>query len=48
MSHNHATDTALLDAIRIDDTTAFEELISRYGFAYTSTHMAKQIPGNSC
>ena len=32
MSHNHATDTALLDAIRIDDTTAFEELISRYWF----------------
>lgn len=32
MSHNHATDTGLLDAIRIDDTTAFEELISRYWF----------------
>jgi len=32
MSHNHATDTTLLDAIRIDDTTAFEELISRYWF----------------
>jgi hypothetical protein len=32
MSHNHVTDTALLDAIRIDDTTAFEELISRYWF----------------
>jgi len=32
MSHNHATDTVLLDAIRIDDTTAFEELISRYWF----------------
>ena len=32
MSHNHATDTGLLDAIRIDDTTAFENLISRYWF----------------
>jgi len=32
MSYNHVTDTALLDAIRIDDTTAFEELISRYWF----------------
>jgi DNA-directed RNA polymerase specialized sigma24 family protein len=32
MSHNHATDTVLLDAIRIDDTNAFEELISRYWF----------------
>ena len=32
MSHNHATDIALLDAIRIDDTNAFEELISRYWF----------------
>lgn len=32
MSHNHAPDTALLDAIRIDDTNAFEELISRYWF----------------
>ena len=32
MSHNHVTDTALLDAIRIDNTTAFEELISRYWF----------------
>ena len=32
MSQNHATDTELLDAIRIDDTTAFEELISRYWF----------------
>ena len=32
MSQNHATDTGLLDAIRIDDTTAFEELISRYWF----------------
>jgi DNA-directed RNA polymerase specialized sigma24 family protein len=32
MSQNHASDTALLDAIRIDDTNAFEELISRYWF----------------
>ena len=32
MSQNYATDTGLLDAIRIDDTTAFEELISRYWF----------------
>ena len=32
MTQNHATDTGLLDAIRIDDTTAFEELISRYWF----------------
>jgi len=32
MTENHATDTGLLDAIRIDDTTAFEELISRYWF----------------
>ena len=32
MSPNYATDTGLLDAIRIDDTTAFEELISRYWF----------------
>ena len=32
MSQSHATDTELLDAIRIDDTTAFEKLISRYWF----------------
>ena len=32
MSQNYATDTELLDAIRIDDTNAFEELISRYWF----------------
>jgi len=32
MSQSHATDTVLLDAIRIDDTNAFEELISRYWF----------------
>jgi len=32
MSQSHAADTGLLDAIRIDDTTAFEELISRYWF----------------
>jgi len=32
MSQSHITDTALLDAIRIDDTNAFEELISRYWF----------------
>jgi DNA-directed RNA polymerase specialized sigma24 family protein len=32
MSQSHATDTGLLDAIRIDDTNAFEELISRYWF----------------
>ena len=32
MSQNHASDTGLLDAIRIDDTNAFEELISRYWF----------------
>ena len=32
MSQSHATDTELLDAIRIDDTNAFEELISRYWF----------------
>ena len=32
MSQSHATDTELLDAIRIDDTTALEELISRYWF----------------
>ncbi len=32
MSQSHATDIELLDAIRIDDTTAFEELISRYWF----------------
>src|SRR6188768_4332330 len=39
MSQNHATDTGLLDAIRIDDTTAFEELISRYWFCiYQYSH----------
>ena len=32
MNQNYATDTELLDAIRIDDTTAFENLISRYWF----------------
>ena len=32
MNQNYATDTELLDAIRIDDTTAFEDLISRYWF----------------
>ena len=32
MNQNYATDTELLDAIRIDDTTAFETLISRYWF----------------
>ena len=32
MSQSHVTDTGLLDAIRIDDTNAFEELISRYWF----------------
>jgi len=32
MNQSYATDTELLDAIRIDDTTAFEELISRYWF----------------
>ena len=32
MSQSHVTDTELLDAIRIDDTNAFEELISRYWF----------------
>ena len=32
MNQSHATDTGLLDATRIDDTTAFEELISRYWF----------------
>ncbi|HEU5167328.1 MAG TPA: hypothetical protein VFU29_17410 [Chitinophagaceae bacterium] len=32
MNQDYATDTGLLDAIRIDDTTAFEDLISRYWF----------------
>ena len=32
MNQNYATDTGLLDAIRVDDTTAFEDLISRYWF----------------
>lgn len=32
MNQNNATDTGLLDAIRIDNTTAFETLISRYWF----------------
>ena len=32
MSQSDVTDTELLDAIRIDDTNAFEELISRYWF----------------
>lgn len=32
MNQNYATDTELLDAIRIDDSTAFEDLISRYWF----------------
>ena len=32
MNQNYATDTELLDAIRIDDTTAFEDLIGRYWF----------------
>jgi len=32
MNQSYATDTGLLDAIRIDDTTAFEDLISRYWF----------------
>ena len=32
MNQSYATDTELLDAIRIDDTTAFEGLISRYWF----------------
>lgn len=30
MNQNYATDTGLLDAIRVDNTTAFEDLISRY------------------
>jgi len=39
MTQNHATDTGLLDAIRIDDTTAFEELIRRYWFCiYQYSH----------
>lgn len=39
MSHSHASDTELLDAIRIDDTSAFEELISRYWFCiYQYSH----------
>ena len=32
MNQNYATDTGLLDAIRIDDTSAFETLIGRYWF----------------
>lgn len=32
MNHRYATDTDLLDAIRIDDTTAFEDLFNRYWF----------------
>ena len=32
MNHNYATDTELLDATRMDDTTAFENLIGRYWF----------------
>lgn len=32
MNQNYATDTELLDAIRIDDSTAFEDIISRYWF----------------
>lgn len=31
MNHN-ATDTELLDAIRIDDSTAFEDILGRYWF----------------
>ena len=41
MSQNHATDTGLLDAIRIDDTTAFEELISRYWFCIYQYSLGK-------
>ena len=42
MNQSPATDTGLLDAIRIDDTTAFEELISRswfciYQYSYGKT-----------
>jgi hypothetical protein len=45
----------LLDAIRIDDTTAFEELISRYWFCIyqysygktRSEETAAEIPGTS-
>ena len=32
MNQNYATDTELLDAIRNDDSTAFEDLIGRYWF----------------
>lgn len=32
MNQNYATDTELLDAIRIDDSTAFEDIIGRYWF----------------
>jgi DNA-directed RNA polymerase specialized sigma24 family protein len=47
MSHNHATDTALLDAIRIDDTTAFEELISRYWFCIYQYSYGKTRSGET-
>jgi len=32
MNQGYVTDTDLLDAIRIDDTTAFEDLFNRYWF----------------
>jgi hypothetical protein len=47
MSPNHVTDTALLDAIRIDDTNAFEELISRYWFCIYQYSFGKTRSGET-
>src|SRR5215204_999610 len=47
MSQSHATDTGLLDAIRIDDTTAFEELISRYWFCIYQYSVGKTRSGET-
>jgi len=47
MSQNHASDTGLLDAIRIDDTTAFEELISRYWFCIYQYSFGKTRSGET-
>ena len=47
MSQNYATDTGLLDAIRIDDTTAFEELISRYWFCIYQYSYGKTRSGET-
>ena len=47
MSQSHVTDTGLLDAIRIDDTNAFEELISRYWFCIYQYSYGKTRSGET-